>query len=271
MKHYGIVTIALGLLICASVFAADANKIVVSDVRAEAENVIVPINLSNSMSMVALDLPLKFSEGVSLVDVSFEGTRSEDFDFKWANINNDDNTVVIGLIPMVYGENKDLAPGEGVIANLEFSIETPGLEYLEIEPTVIDKPSHELMFVYAGQNNEMKDTEPEFPEIRVALSQVVPQEALPTKFDLRQNAPNPFNPTTTFWYDLPQATHVRLDIYNVLGQRVNTLVDDYQEAGYKSVVWNGTDSHGYSVASGMYFYRIEAGEFSKTMKMMMLK
>lgn len=271
MKHYGIVTIALGLLICASVLAADANKIAAPDVRAEAEIVIVPIQLSNSMSMVALDLPLKFSEGVSLVDVSFEGTRSEDFDFKWANINNDDNTVVIGLIPMVYGENKDLAPGEGVIANLEFSIESPSLEVLEIEPTVIDKPSHELMFVYAGESNEMKDAKPEFPVIRVALSEVFPQEALPMKFDLGQNAPNPFNPTTTLFYDLPQATHVRLDIYNVLGQRVNTLVDDYQEAGFKSVVWNGTDSYGYSVASGMYFYRIEAGEFSKTMKMMMLK
>lgn len=273
MKHCGIVTIALGLLIGASVFAADANKIAAPDVRAEAENVIVPIELNNIIPMTAMDLPLSFSEGVTLVNVSFEGTRSEDFDFKWANIDNENNTVVIGLIPMVYGDNSDLAPGQGAIANLEFSIDSPELEVLEIEPTVIEKPSHELMFVYAGNNAEMKDLQPEFPVIRVVLSEVIPtqNDLLPTEFAIRQNAPNPFNPTTEIRYELPQAAQVQLNVYNILGQKVITLVDAFKEAGYNSVTWNGMDQGGSVVASGMYFYRIEAGEFSKTLKMMMLK
>ena len=273
MKHFGIVTIALVLLICTSVFAAEATKIAVNknDISVNVENVVVPINLTNDIAMTAMDLPLKFSEGATLVNVSFEGTRSEDFDFKWAKIDNDNNTVVIGLIPMVYGEGSDLEAGEGVIANLEFSV-APELEILEVETTVIDKPSHELMFVYTVENGEMKDVKPEFPQISVVLSEVLPAgDLLPTVYNLKQNAPNPFNPTTGISYDLPKASNVRMSIYNVLGQEVTTLMDAFQEAGSHSIVWNGTNNNGTAVASGMYFYRIEAGEFSKTMKMMMLK
>jgi hypothetical protein len=270
MKHFGIVTIAIVLLLCASVFGA--NKIAVNNVRAEADNVIVPIELSNSIPMVALELPLRFSEGATLVDVTFEGTRSEDFDFAWAKINNEENTVVIALIPMVYGENKDLEPGEGTIANMEFSINAADMEILEIEPVVLKDPNHELMFVYDGdEQSGQEDLQPEFPAIKVELAKLIDNNLLPTEFALHQNAPNPFNPDTKIKYDLPYASSVRLDVYNVLGQKVTTLIDSYQEAGSQSVVWNGTNNQGQSVASGVYFYRIEAEGFSATKKMMMLK
>lgn len=272
MKHFGIVVVALVLLAGTSVFAESVNKMAANNIRAEADNVIVPIELSNSIPMTAMDLPLKFSEGVTLVDVSFEGTRSENFDFKWANINNEEHTVVIGLIPMVYGENSDLEAGEGAIANLEFRIDSEDLEVLEVETTTMDKPSHELMFVYADEDANMKESKPEFPVVEIELAKILDKiDPLPTTFALRQNAPNPFNPSTRVDYDLPHATNVRMDIYNVLGQKVKTLVDGFQEAGFQSITWNGTNDNGSTVASGMYFYRIEADEFSETKKMMMLK
>jgi|GEM_PF-2830465 len=94
---------------------------------------------------------------------------------------------------------------------------------------------------------------------------------LPTKYELYQNLPNPFNPQTLIKYDLPQAANVRLEVFNILGQKVNTLVDRYEAAGPKSALWDGTDAKGAKVASGVYLYKIIAGEYSATKKMMLVK
>ncbi|HQL23741.1 MAG TPA: T9SS type A sorting domain-containing protein [candidate division Zixibacteria bacterium] len=94
---------------------------------------------------------------------------------------------------------------------------------------------------------------------------------LPRRFELAQNYPNPFNPTTVIQFALPVATHVRLEVINILGQTVTTLVDRQMEAGYQSVEWNSTNSDGSRVASGVYFYRLEAGTFRDTKKMLLLK
>ncbi len=94
---------------------------------------------------------------------------------------------------------------------------------------------------------------------------------LPKEFSLSQNYPNPFNPSTQVNFALPVNAHVNLDIYNIMGQKVKTLVDSDMEAGYKSVTWNGTDANGRSVASGTYFYILRAGDKVFTKKMTMLK
>lgn len=94
---------------------------------------------------------------------------------------------------------------------------------------------------------------------------------LPTEISLSQNYPNPFNPTTDIAYALPDARQVKLTIYNVLGQSVRNLVSGVQEAGYHKVTWNGSDNAGNPVPSGVYFYRLDAGSFSQSMKMVMLK
>jgi len=96
-------------------------------------------------------------------------------------------------------------------------------------------------------------------------------EQLPMVFSLSQNYPNPFNPQTVISYALPEAVHVRVDIYNLLGQKVKTLVNAAQEAGYGTVVWDGTNNQGSSVSSGIYFYRIVAGSFAESKKMILLK
>ena len=96
-------------------------------------------------------------------------------------------------------------------------------------------------------------------------------ETLPDRFDLQQNYPNPFNPVTTIQYALPKDVHVSLKVYDILGQEVITLVDEPQTAGYKSLVWDGRNESGESVASGLYIYRMTAGEFVQVQKMLYMK
>ncbi|MFH2056347.1 MAG: FlgD immunoglobulin-like domain containing protein [bacterium] len=94
---------------------------------------------------------------------------------------------------------------------------------------------------------------------------------LPTTFALQQNVPNPFNPSTTIEFALPEAAAVTLSIYNALGQVVNIIHDRPLEAGIHQVVWDGTDFADNPVASGLYFYRLQAGDFAETRKMLLLK
>jgi len=96
-------------------------------------------------------------------------------------------------------------------------------------------------------------------------------EALPGQFQLYGNRPNPFNPTIRIDYALPTACDVRLTVYNILGQTVRVLVDGYQDAGFQTVVWDGKDGAGQPAASGIYLYRIEAGNFTNTKKMVLMK
>jgi hypothetical protein len=96
-------------------------------------------------------------------------------------------------------------------------------------------------------------------------------DQLPKEFGLGQNHPNPFNPSTVIDFALPTASRVTVDIYNVLGQKVKTLVNDEMPAGYYSATWDGSTDNGQSSASGIYFYKIEAGKFQNTKKLMLLK
>ena len=93
----------------------------------------------------------------------------------------------------------------------------------------------------------------------------------PKKFQLFQNYPNPFNPATTIKYDLPQTDHVRVSVFNMLGQKIRTLVDARQSAGSYSIQWDGTDQHGKSVSSGIYFYKFVTGNTRQWRKMILIR
>jgi hypothetical protein len=95
--------------------------------------------------------------------------------------------------------------------------------------------------------------------------------SVPDNFFLSQNYPNPFNPSTTLSYGLSSDSDVRIRIYNVLGQNVRTLVDEHQTAGFKSVIWDGSDDSGDRVSTGVYFYTIEAGNYHDSRKMLLIK
>jgi hypothetical protein len=93
----------------------------------------------------------------------------------------------------------------------------------------------------------------------------------PTAYRLAQNFPNPFNPVTTIKFDIREKGQVRLKIYNVAGQLVRTLVDGEFEAGSYTEDWKGLNNEGHKVASGVYFYRLEAGSFESVKKMVLLR
>ncbi len=105
-------------------------------------------------------------------------------------------------------------------------------------------------------SQQIQISDPDSP-IRLRL-QPANAVLLPKVFALYQNYPNPFNPSTRIKYDLPRDAHVVLKIYNAIGQEIATVKDDIENAGFKSILWNSTNGAGASVASGVYFYRIEA-------------
>ena len=127
------------------------------------------------------------------------------------------------------------------------------LLYLQFEGEGL--PEGEVRVIHAILNEEEMDVE----------------SAIPDVFALSPNYPNPFNPLTTIKYQLPEDVHVRISIYNILGQKVRSLVNGDMQAGYYSVEWDSRDGRGIHVASGIYFYRIEAGTFVQTRKMLLIK
>ncbi len=105
-----------------------------------------------------------------------------------------------------------------------------------------------------------------FPGDEDDLSGVIPEE-----FMLHANYPNPFNPSTTISYDLPSGGMVSIRIYNILGDEVTTLVNESMEPGKYRSIWQGINYQGLKVCSGVYICRLEAGKYSKSIKMLLVK
>ena len=96
-------------------------------------------------------------------------------------------------------------------------------------------------------------------------------KAIPVRFALKQNFPNPFNPSTEIRFDLPENDNVILEVYNMMGQKIKTLASGNMSPGYHSIIWNGTNDAGAKVATGMYFYSINTSNFQSIKKMLFLK
>ncbi len=266
-----VVVLALG----ANATAKDAvtfGETILAKITPNTRTVTIPISISNTKNLAAVDLPLRFGspgDGINLLEVDFESGRAHYFDLKVALIDNEEKTVIIGLLWMSNLPMKpELKIGDGLLTTLNFEVTDPTIEAITLVPTKFQDPDRELSFIYTEVGDDgvlrVDQLTPEFGEATFPLATAGPK--IPEKWALLQNYPNPFNASTLISFDLPRDSHVRLDVYNILGQRVATLADDFMVAGNHSVTWSDD-----AIASGVYFYRLQADDFTATRKMTLLK
>jgi hypothetical protein len=243
-----------------------------SKINANTWTVAIPLSISNTKNLAAIDIPLRFGspgDGIDLREVDFESGRAHYFDLKAAVIDNEEKTVLIGLLWMANLPAKpELKIGDGHLATLIFEVTDPNVEAITLEPFRLENPGRELSFVYTevGADGVLRVGEltPEYGPASFPVAAA--GGSIPENWALHQNYPNPFNASTAISFALPRDSHVRLDVYNILGQRVATLADEFMDAGEHRVIWSD-DSN----ASGVYFYRLQADDFTATRKMTLLK
>ena len=165
-----------------------------------------------------------------------------------------------------------------LISNAAFSVDTPAFTLLPTETQEVKvtfSPTEQGLYsgiIRVISNDPVNDTL--YVAVRgygETITGMKDRFGLPSSYGISSNYPNPFNPTTTIRYQLPQQSDVKLYIYNVLGQKVKTLVEGSIEAGYHSVVWDGRNDMGIQLASGIYIYRFSADDYFKVQKMILIK
>jgi len=254
----------------------DVVKFGTADWNSSTGKVVVPIIIVNDEPVTAMDIPLKFGnadDAITFVRANFEGGRVSDFDFKITKFDNKTKTVLIGLVSSGQSMKPAMKSGSDAVGYLEFTVGEQVKEFtIDIDQS--KAPQHTLTLIENRDVNggkEVIDFAPEFVPGVIRLDKV--GAGLPKEYGFKGNYPNPFNPKTRISFALPKQAKVTLDIYNILGQKVRTLVNGDMEAGYQSVEWDGTDDNGVGISSGVYLYKLDAnqGEFRRVSKMTFLK
>ncbi len=239
--------------------------------------VVMNVYIVNDESLGAFAIPLAFPDtatdlDITLDSVSFVDTRAAAAPYRTdtppPSIDNAQNIVNVFAVWFVGA----LPPGNvasGPVAKMYFTTGSSwdSTQYVPVD-TITWPPVQELEFTPSkfGSIGFM----PVFWKGALEVREVN-TPSIPTVFSLSQNYPNPFNPKTLIRFTLPKDSWVKMEVYNILGQKVRTLVDEKLTAGVKEVEWDSKDVNGFEVASGIYFYRIKADDFSDIKKMVMLK
>jgi len=242
-----------------------------------ADNMVVKLYLNNPRGMAGASIPLSFGSpgsDIRCTKIDFGGSRVKHF-LQYPTIDNQNRRVLIGLIRAL-DENIDdvLPPGEGLIATLYFTSRSHTVPELKLTAWPLSGGG-KLYFDLVDEKGSsickrrFKDEDFAIP-IRSGEGEAT-EPTKPAGFQLKGNYPNPFNPETVIKFSLPQDSRVILRVYNILGQVVTTLVDESLPAGEHAVVWNGKNAQGVEVASGVYFYRLKAGDFESIQKMTLLR
>lgn len=214
--------------------SAAMGSVEIGQLQKEAEGYLLPINLAQTTGVLSVYAELDVDANIEVLGVTGRLPQG------WISSSKVENGKVMfafaGLEPLK----------EGSIAYISLRLK--------------DKEANATIFGNANLNDGYS----------AALNSVTVRE-IPSEFVLSQNYPNPFNPTTSIKFAIPENANVTLDIYNMLGQKVKTLLNGMQDAGYYTVNWDGSNDLGSKVSSGIYIYRISAGKYNATMKMNLLK
>ena len=209
----------------------------------------IPINISNIENIKGVTGEISYDPNELHLDTLQLGDYLDGFLFEW-------NEVEPGRIQFATSGNRsDVA--NGIFAQIQFQV----LEGFNNETSIY------LRNLQLNEN-EIIDIAAE-STIDYVLG--ISSAGVPLSFALHQNYPNPFNPTTRINYDLAKDENVQVAIFDLSGRKVASLVDEFQNAGYKNIIWNGKNQYGEKVAAGLYMYVIQAGNFHETRKMILLK
>jgi len=175
---------------------------------------------------------------------------------------------------------------ESEINNLGFNLyrsQSSNADFAKVNPNIIagagnstqplnyrytdDRVQKTGTFYYRLESVDVNGKRESFPAVQVEVAKIV----VPDQYYVNQNYPNPFNPTTSIKYGLPEASHVRVEIFNLRGEQVAVLQDGEQAAGTFELTWDGRNVNGQVVPTGVYLYRINAGSFTDSKKMIFAK
>ncbi|MBN2227649.1 MAG: T9SS type A sorting domain-containing protein [candidate division Zixibacteria bacterium] len=234
--------------------------------------------LNNNYDLSSLRIPLKFnSTDITCTYVDFTGSiKHPDMETYYA-VNGSE--IEIAFIPPVVNPLAMITADSGLIATLYFSVDPDApastvfidTVYSDVQFEQFGKTFHRMNRLEATAETGFYSLLPDFVAGEVTVSNTTDiaddfAGTLPTSVMLSQNYPNPFNPATTISFALPERATVRLEIFNLLGQRVETVIDRMLDAGIHELTWDGSGQ-----PSGVYFYRLNAASQCMTRKMILMK
>ena len=181
-----------------------------------------------------------------------------------------DSSFLIQITPIIHFYPKELTLNNS--ASIAFNMSDYISSEFEIWQLVIIQiiDNEPIQLVTKNSDNFITASINELGDYAVFLNSTL-EKPLPSKFELKMNYPNPFNPSTTIPIELPEESFVEVVIYNILGEKIAVLSEGVKSSGYHNIQWNGTNQFGQPVSSGIYFVRVQFGQNIYHQKMMLLK
>ncbi|MCD6248782.1 MAG: T9SS type A sorting domain-containing protein [candidate division Zixibacteria bacterium] len=254
---------------------ATFDSVWIDDVEAApGDPIAVNVYAYNERNLAKIALALDYgSELLAFDSVSFAGTRSEPAPTKTVQPQTSLHKL---YIVVEFGESTPLPSDTGPVATLHFTVDpTAPEEIIVIDSTTVGIISN-TRYTLTTADGSISFV-PLFTSGSVAIKtstdveDITDQKNLPTEYALTQNYPNPFNPSTNIEFSLPQLSHVKLEVYNILGRCVRRLIDRDLPAGEHRLVFDSRSDSGNSLATGVYFYRLTTESFEQTKKMLLVK
>ncbi|MCZ6674182.1 MAG: T9SS type A sorting domain-containing protein [Verrucomicrobia bacterium] len=246
------------------VFVSGQNFLRVNNGHQQVQGDTIAIQLYSEAAVGALQFALSYRHEYIFLHSLQKTTRSEAMDLQT-------NTVRPGEVIILLTSTSGQTIAAGTDALLRFVVDS-----------VATAPSRPISSLRISiENPVLSDTDGQVVAheafdgtflLRIAPAPVSVRDSfVPQGYSLAQNYPNPFNPETIIRYQLPIESEVKLSIYNVLGHKIRTLAKEKKNAGFYDVTWDGRDHAGIQVATGVYVYRMQAGDFVEVKKLMLLR